>query len=308
MTRRLHSLAWLLVAACAAAMFFVNPLAETASRFSREVTIGSGALYGTLRVANSLMSVAKDADVTGGVGVASVTASPGQLLQPVTNTIDRMADLLFYLAIASGVLSLVLVPVAKAASAALALGAAAIAILLLTTRAVPPALDRVCRSVAVIGILGAVLLPTSYSLAFYAGNAITEDAWASATQVFHRMDTQYDPAAVEQQVEALKENDPAINPPPADAAGGPGIFDRLGSAVDASRSALTGTLGAASSLAQSVTSGVTENARIITDGVAISADLFSASIGIAVAYLVKLLVLPLLILAALVYLLRSAIR
>ncbi len=308
MSRRTSSIAWLLVAAFAAAMFFINPLADVAARFSREVTIGSGALYGTLRVVNSLMSVAKDADVTGGVGVASVTASPGQLLQPVTNTIDRMADLLFYLAIASGILSLVLVPVAKAASAVLALGAGVIAILLLTTRAVPPALERMSRSAAALGIIGAVLLPASYSLAFYAGNAITEEAWGSATQVFHRMDAQYDPAAVEQQVEALKSNEPPAVAPPADGALEPGLLDRLGSAVDASRSALTGTLGAASGLAQSVTSGVTENARIITDGVAISADLFSASIAIAVAYLVKLLVLPLMILAALVYLMRSGIR
>ncbi len=307
MTRRLHSVAWLIAAVFAAAMFFANPLADVAARFSREVTIGSGALYGTLRVVNSLMSVAKDADVTGGVGVASVTASPGQLLQPVTNTIDRMADLLFYLAIASGILSLVLVPVAKAASAVLAVGAGIIAVLLLTTRAVPPALERVSRAVAVLGMLGAVLLPASYSLAFYAGNAITEDAWASATQVFRRMDAQYDPTAVEQQVEALKRNEPALVPP-TEGADEPGLLDRLGSAVDASRSALSGTLGAASGLAQSVTGGVTENARIITEGVSISADLFSASIGIAVAYLVKLLVLPLLILAAFLYLLRSAIR
>jgi hypothetical protein len=50
------------------------------------------------------------------------------------------------------------------------------------------------------------------------------------------------------------------------------------------------------------------NAQIIRDGVAISTDLFSASIGIATAYLVKLLVLPILILAAMLYLIRSALR
>ncbi|MCJ8519475.1 hypothetical protein ABID21_002298 [Pseudorhizobium tarimense] len=80
MNKRLHAVAWLLIGGLATAMFFVNPLADVAARFSREVTVATGALYGTLRVANSLMSVAKDADVTGGVGVASVTASPGQLL------------------------------------------------------------------------------------------------------------------------------------------------------------------------------------------------------------------------------------
>jgi hypothetical protein len=308
MTRRPQSIAWLIVATFATAMFFVNPLAEVAARFSREVTIGSGALYGTLRVANSLMSVAKDADVTGGVGVASVTASPGQLLQPVTNTIDRMADLLFYLAIASGIVSMVLVPVAKAASAVLAVVAAGTGLLLLSKRPLPPALERFSRSLAALGILGAVLLPASYSLAFHAGNAITEDAWNTATRVFQRMDARYETAAVEQQVEALKEGAPAAVGPSEEPASEEGLLDRLGSAVDASRSAITGTLGAASGLAQSVTSGVADNARIITDGVALSADLFSASIGIAVAYLVKLLVLPLLILSALIYVMRATIR
>nr|CAD6601855.1 hypothetical protein RKHAN_00979 [Rhizobium sp. Khangiran2] len=307
MTRRAHSLAWLLVALLAATMFFINPLAETAAGFSREVTLGSGALYGTLRVANSLMSVAKDADVTGGVGVASVTASPGQLLQPVTNTIDRMADLLFYLAIASGILSLVLAPVAKVASAVLALGAGAIAILLFKARSVPPALDRFSRSAAAIGLLGAVLLPASYSLAFHAGNAITEEAWSEASAIFQRMDAQYEATAVESQVEALREGLPADGtaPPPVE---DEGLLGRLGSAVDASRSALSGTLDAASGLAQSVTGGVTANARIITEGLALSADLFTASIGIAVAYLVKLLVLPMLILGALIYLMRALVR
>ena len=57
-----------------------------------------------------------------------------------------------------------------------------------------------------------------------------------------------------------------------------------------------------------MTGGVTANARIITEGLALSADLFTASIGIAVAYLVKLLVLPMLILGALLYLMRALVR
>ena len=75
------------------------------------------------------------------------------------------------------------------------------------------------------------------------------------------------------------------------------MFDRLGSAF-------TGTLQAASDMAATAAA----NAQVIQDGVAISADLFSASIGIATAYLVKLLVLPVLILAAFLYLLRAATR
>jgi hypothetical protein len=294
MTRTQGLIIWLLVAGFSVALFLINPLADIAARFSRDVMVGSGALYGTLRVANSVMSVARDADITGGVGVASVTASPGQLLQPVINTIERMVDLLFGLAIVSGILSLVLVPVAKVASVALAACALVCAGMTLTARSVPPMLERLARSVVVLGILGAVLLPASYTIAFYAGDAITDRAWTNATDVFDRMRGQHALAGVDADAAAeVGTLSPTDRIPPAN----DGMLDRLGSAF-------SGTLQAASDMAATAAA----NAEIIRDGVAISTDLFTASIGIATAYLVKLLVLPILILAAMLYLLRSAIR
>lgn len=294
MTRTKGLIVWLLVVVFAGALFLVNPLADIAARFSRDVTLGSGALYTTLRVANSLMSVARDADISGGVGVASVTASPGQLLQPVINTIERLVDLLFGLAIVSGILSLVLVPVAKVASVALGTCALFCAGLTLTARRVPPIMDRLAKAVLVLGVLGAVLLPASYTIAFYAGDAITDRAWTNATEVFDRMRGQQTLAGGDVDAvlptETLSPTD--RNPPAED-----GMFDRLGSAF-------TGTLQAASDMAATAAA----NAQVIQDGVAISADLFTASIGIATAYLVKLLVLPVLILAAFLYLLRAATR
>lgn len=294
MTRTQGLIVWLLVAGFAVALFLVNPLTDIAAQFSRDVMVGSGALYGTLRVANSVMSVARDADISGGVGVASVTASPGQLLQPVINTIERLVDLLFGLAIVSGILSLVLVPVAKVASVGLGACALFCAGLTLTARRVPPLLDRLTRSVMVLGILGAVLLPASYTIAFYAGDAITDRAWTNATEVFDRMKGQQDIPGADGAVAGAAETlSPTDRVTPAD----DGMFDRLGSAF-------SGMLQAASDMAETAAA----NAQVIQDGLAISADLFSASIGIATAYLVKLLVLPLLILAAFLYLLRSATR
>lgn len=294
MTRTQGLIIWLLVACFAVALFLVNPLADVAARFSRDVMVGSGALYGTLRVANSVMSVARDADISGGVGVASVTASPGQLLQPVINTIERLVDLLFGLAIVSGILSLVLVPVAKVASVALGACALFSAGLILTARQLPPLLSRLTKAVFVLGLLGAVLLPASYTIAFYAGDAITDRAWTNATEVFDRMRGQQDLAGADVDVVPPVETlSPTDRIPPAE----DGMFDRLGSAF-------TGTLQAASDMAETAAA----NAQVIQDGVAISADLFTASIGIATAYLVKLLVLPVLILAAFLYLLRAATR
>lgn len=288
MTRTKGTIIWLAVAVFAGALFVINPLADIAARFSHDVMIGSGALYGTLRIANSVMSVARDADLTGGVGVASVTASPGQLLQPVINTIERMVDMLFYLAIVSGILSLVLVPVAKVAAAGLAGFALVCATMTMMARRVPLLVERLARSFAILGLLGAVLLPASYTIAFYAGDAITDEAWTQASAVFDKVQGDDGLAAVQTQVEAMKQDR---------VSGEEAAFGRLGQAFSS-------TLQAASDMAASVAA----NARVIQDGIAISSDLFNASIGIAIAYLVKLLVLPVMILAAFLYLLRTALR
>lgn len=184
-------------------------------------------------------------------------------------------------------------PVAKVASVGLAACALFCAGMTLTARRVPPMLERLTRSVMVLGILGAVLLPASYTIAFYAGDAITDRAWTNATEVFDRMRGQHALAGVDEAAATAGALTPTDRVPPAE----DGMFDRLGTAF-------TGTLQAASDMAETAAA----NAQIIRDGVAISTDLFAASIGIATAYLVKLLVLPILILAAMLYLMRSALR
>lgn len=297
-------LRWLVLAGLAVLLVVVNPLADRAAQYNRDVTIGATALYGTLRVMNSVMSVAKDADVTGGVGVASVTASPGQLLQPVTNTIDRMADLLFWLAIVSGVLSTLFLPVAKVA----AIGLAGVALLRagvsLTRRRLPRRAERLAHAVLTLCMLGSVVLPLSYAVAFHAGARMTDDAWRGATVVFDRINADYD-AEAGGQIDALRETQaPAAAQPAPDTS----FLGRLGSAVDQSQSAISGTVSAASGLVTSLTEGVASKTKVITDGIAISSDLFTASIAIAVSYLVKILVMPLLILAAALFLMRAAFQ
>ncbi|OLP60029.1 hypothetical protein BJF93_10670 [Xaviernesmea oryzae] len=286
----------------AAVLVYVNPLADLAASYNKDVTIGSTALYGTLRVMNSVMSVAKDADVTGGVGVASVTASPGQLLQPVTNTIDRMADLLFWLAILSGILSTIVLPVAKVAACGLGLVAGVRALLSAARSPLPPIADRLMRGFLVLGLLGALALPLAYTVAFTAGQAMTDSAWQQATAVFERLQTDYDDKAV---TETLA---PAPQPTPQVPAEDQGLLGRIGTAIGASGAALSDTVTAASGVVDRLSEGLISQAKVVADGVAISGDLFNASIAIAVSYLVRVLVLPALILGACLYLIRLAFR
>jgi hypothetical protein len=304
--RAITCLRWLLLAALGGLLLVVNPLADRAAQYNRDVTIGSTALYGTLRVMNSVMSVAKDADVTGGVGVASITASPGQLLQPVTNTIDRMADLLFWLAIVSGVLSTLFLPIAKVAAIGLVVVSLLQAGASLTRQRLPALAARLAKAGLTLCLLGAVVLPLSYAVAFRAGAEMTDSAWQGATAVFDRINTDYD-AEAGGQIDALKSADvpAAVTPVPQAETG---FLGRLGSAVGQSQSAISGTVSAASGLVTALTEGVSAKTRVITDGLAISSDLFTASIAIAVSYLVKIIVLPALILAAMLFLMRATLR
>lgn len=305
MTVSLSGARWLLLGLVGLLLFFINPLSELASQYNQEVTVGSSTLYGTLRVVNSVMSVAKETEVQASSVFLSLTASPGQLLQPVTNTIDRMSDLLFCLAITSGVLSLILVPIATVAAAILGVLGLAKAVVTFSGVVMPASMQNLGRRLFLLALMGAVIVPASYSLAFLVGDRITEDAWVEAKEVFHRLDSQYDDAVVHGQLEALKvpENpSPAMDTPTGEE---PGLLDRLGSAVDASRSAIGSTVSAATDLAASVGNGISNNTKAVLDGVAISADLFRASIQIAIAYLVKLLILPLLFIYIAAYLLRA---
>ncbi|OQP88011.1 hypothetical protein BTR14_00545 [Rhizobium rhizosphaerae] len=300
--RRRQALGWLLTAALAVLLAFANPLADRAAGYNRDVTIGSTALYGTLRVMNSVMSVAKDADVTGGVGVASVTASPGQLLQPVTNTIDRMAELLFWLAILSGILSTIVLPVAKVAAVGLAAASALLALIAGLGRSLPEAGQRLMRGLVVLGLVGALALPLSYTLAFHAGEAMTNTAWKQATAVFDRLQTDYSDKAAEAAVVPPPTPAPEVAPPEQS------LLGRIGTAIGASGAALSETVTSASGVVERLSEGVISQAKVVADGVAISGDLFNASIAIAVSYLVRILVLPALILGACLYLIRLGFR
>ena len=270
--RRHAVIGWLLLTALAVMLAVTNPLADRAAGYNRDVTIGSTALYGTLRVMNSVMSVAKDADVTGGVGVASVTASPGQLLQPVTNTIDRMAELLFWLAILSGILSTIVLPVAKVAAIGLAATAALLALIASFGRSLPEAGQRLMRGFVVLGLVGALALPLSYTLAFHAGDAMTDSAWRQATAVFDRLQTDYSDKAAEAVV--VPPPPPTTNAPPAEQS----LLGRIGTAIGASGAALSDTVNSASGGVERLSEGVISQARVVADGVAISGDLFNASI------------------------------
>lgn len=306
------ALTWLAIACVTFLLVFSNPLATAAVRFSQESTVGGTVIYGTLRTLSSVMSVAKDADITGSAAVASATFSPGQLLEPVTNTIDRIADLLFMLIIGSGLVAALTTSVAKIGAAV-----AFVSALSLSAMRAMPALrhssaEGLLRSLFFLGIIATAGIPGAFAGAAVLGDNITRSAWQNATDAFRGMETQIDAGGNESTIAASAAISSLREPAEAqednvssDEGVIDGTFARIGSAWSASRNAVSNTAKAATSLAASIRDQAASNVKIIRNGVAFSSHLLDASVQIAVAYLAKLVILPSMIFAAAIFLLRS---
>lgn len=157
---------------------YENPLAGTATRYSRDASVAALATYATLRSLSAAMSVLRDADVEGSVVVGSVALSPGQVLTPVTQTLERFADIMFVVALLSGLLALILSPASAMGGllAGSALALAALIVLRGRLDRVPAVLVRLWRAVVSLGVVLAVLVPVAYSAAFWWGDGLTRDA------------------------------------------------------------------------------------------------------------------------------------
>jgi hypothetical protein len=259
---RTQSLVLLVLAAALVASVWVNPVASTAVRYNQQAAAAALSIYATLRTVSATLSVLKDADVEGSVLFGSVAASPGQVLEPVTHTIERFSDIMFVVALVSGLLALVLAPAASvgAVVAAVGLALAAAVVAARREREVPPGLARLGRAAVVLGLALALFLPTVYGLAFRLGDGLTRAAEADARAVLARLSTGSPDLAA------------------GEAEGIAGLRARLGELV-------TG---------EAV-------ARFMTA----ADDLLRASVDLSLAYLLKLVVLPVLLALGLWWLARA---
>ncbi|UIJ73933.1 hypothetical protein [Aurantimonas sp. HBX-1] len=288
-----------------ALLLFFNPFAENASRYNTQVTASAITLYATLRVANSVMSIAKDVDVQASSVVASVTASPGRALEPVTDTIERLADLLFVIVLVSGVLSVIIMPAATVGAGLLVVLAGSLLMLrMLPQRYRAPVLMGFLSRGIAVAMIAALIVPAAFSVAFLAGDQLTAQAWNQASVVFGKLDDAFgsdlplDLPLVPEPGAAI-ETDQARSLPDEDA---PGIFSRalsgIGDAYEESTEAIGNAASAVGGLAQAIPERIKGNARMVTEGLQLATQLFEASVAIAVAYLIKLIVLPVLIVGA----------
>ncbi|NNE51917.1 MAG: hypothetical protein HKN30_05890 [Sulfitobacter sp.] len=160
-------------ALCVALSLFVarsseDPLTRTAQAYAADIASKSAGTYVTLRTLNAVLSTAQELEV-GMSFIASGTAQPLKVLEPVDDTVERIAGLVFGIMVATGVLAVALGPVS-------ALGLALLAAALALAAVFPQ--RRLSRQLGWYGGFFGLALPVSLALATPLASTLTEATYS----------------------------------------------------------------------------------------------------------------------------------
>jgi hypothetical protein len=155
-------------------------LAKKADRINEQTAISSAAVYASLRVVSAALSTAQEAEVQVGLVVASGGVKPLKLLEPIEDTINRVASVVFWIAVASGVLSVGLWPLTYLGMTILFISLSYIAVF--PSVALRSVLTRQFTS---IGILLAIVVPFVFVIAPSVADLVTKSKWNEAMAVLN---------------------------------------------------------------------------------------------------------------------------
>jgi hypothetical protein len=161
------AVAVLLVLSLAGTVFFArNPVASGAQDYAQTVAGTAAATYLSLRAVNAFLSMAEEVEV-GGSMVVSGTAKPLKWLEPIDDTVERIAGAVFAVMVISGLVSIALGPVGAVGCALIA---ASCALWLLPV----PQVTALVRRLGVYGVFLAVALPCGFWLSEALSGVMTE--------------------------------------------------------------------------------------------------------------------------------------
>ncbi len=190
----LWALVLILVAAIVAAVFYrQNPLTEQARDYAGTVAVASAGTYVSLRTLNAVLSSVQEVEV-GGSLVVSGTAQPLKFLEPVDDTVERIADVVFAIMLTAGTLSVAMGPVSAVGAGMIALASA----LWLADRALgarDPAVGLARRLLAYGAFLG-VGLPLAFLISAALADHLTADTWAEHQAIIEEIMAEVDSSAV----------------------------------------------------------------------------------------------------------------
>ncbi|MEX0284022.1 MAG: hypothetical protein AB3N23_05370 [Paracoccaceae bacterium] len=168
-------------AALLAALFYRdNPLTQRAQDYAQTVSVASAGIYVSLRTVNAFLSAAQEVEV-GGALVVQGTVQPLKTLEPIDDTIERIASLVFTTMVVTGLLAVAMGPV-SAVGAALICGALA---LWIADRLIgrQDIVVVMARRLSWYGAFLAVALPLAFLLSALVADHLTGQVWEDNTAI-----------------------------------------------------------------------------------------------------------------------------
>lgn len=285
-------------------LIFYNPMAILSEKYNFEAFSSSLTIYGVYRIIDRYITLAADVDFQGGAVVAYIIASPGKLLQPAVEILGRFIDILFPFMILSGILYLVVAPLAKIGAIA---GLIGIALREVRKRLFPSDArfafaGRLSEALVKIAVISSLVVPGSYSAGYLIGTRITSSTWDSAYAKFAGFEAETglqeaDSASGETSVPVTTAGDhPAATSEDKSILGGLSdwVQEKAGAAVDGSSDIIKSAGGEAVGVLRKVSS----ISGIIWDVV-------DSSTSLLVAYIIRTTILPVSIGWTLLWLLRQ---
>ena len=196
MRRVLTTLVLLLLAGAALLLARADgPLTDRAQGYAQSIAINASATYITLRTLNAFLSAAQEIEV--GVSlVGQGSAQPLKTLEPIDDTVERIAGVVFWVMLAAGTLAVALGPVSTIGLVLLALAAVVWAGVAATGR--PHPLGGVPRQLAVYGGFLGLALPLTFAVADPLADGLTDATWAAQTAIVQDITATVDGLPVEE--------------------------------------------------------------------------------------------------------------
>ncbi len=148
-----------------------NPLVTRAQGYAETVATNAAATYVTLRTLNAFLSTAQEVEVGGSLFVSG-NVQPLKVLEPIDDTVERVAGAIFVVMAATGLLAVALGPVGVGGWVLVALACA----IALIERGVGRS-PGVSRPLLIYGGFLALALPLAFVLAATVADAMTDAVW-----------------------------------------------------------------------------------------------------------------------------------
>lgn len=265
----------------------LNPALASASAAAEDIAATTAGVYVSLRIINAALSTAQEIEVGASVG-AQASVQPLKVLEPVDDTVERVASVVFAVAVGAALATVGFAPVAALGLCLFGVGA-----LFRAVDDLLPAIDGLRAASAYSMRLGAVLalvVPLGFAGGVALGERITAVQWDAAIAALDTVTAEARVliGAAEEGPEAME----AATGPTEDA----GLFARLGAQLQ--------TAGDGMGEAVSAVGRYREAAVVLMSQ---ADDLFRASLTIIGIFALRTLVLPALLLwGALALMRRSA--